>query len=50
MNRPTETPIEIDNPKQILEQNNNLKTDAIQESHPRLEAIRNLQESNKAEN
>jgi len=49
MNRPAKTAIEITNPRQILEDVNNLETDSISVSHPRLEAIRNLQESYKAE-
>jgi outer membrane protein TolC len=39
----------ISNPKQILEQKELIETDSISKNHPRLEVIRNLQESNKAE-
>lgn len=49
MNRPLKTPVLISNPKQILEQKDILETDSISKNHPRLEVIRNLQESNKAE-
>jgi outer membrane protein TolC len=49
MNRSLQTPIEILNPKQVLEQQALTKSKLISEDHPRLKAIRNLQESNKAE-
>lgn len=49
LNRPLKTPVSISNPKQILEQQEITVTDSISDSHPRLKAIRNLQESNKAE-
>ncbi|NGZ90595.1 TolC family protein [Psychroflexus maritimus] len=48
-NRPLKTPVLISNPKQILEQKDILETDSISKNHPRLEVIRNLQASNKAE-
>lgn len=49
MNRQLKTPVLISNPKQILEQKEFMQTDSISKNHPRLEAIRHLQESNKAE-
>ena len=49
INRSLKTPILILNPQQILEQNKFIETEAIHKNHPRLEAIRNLQESNHAE-
>ena len=49
MNRPTETPIVIDNPRQILENTNDLKMQKIAENHPRLEKIQRKQEANEAE-
>lgn len=49
MNRELKTPVNILNPKQILEQKNLVETDAVANNHPRLETIRNLQKSNKAE-
>ncbi|MFN2262119.1 MAG: TolC family protein [Psychroflexus sp.] len=49
MNRPLQTPVLISNPEQILEQKEFKEMDSISENHPRLEMIRNLQESNKAE-
>ncbi|MBZ9778001.1 TolC family protein [Psychroflexus sp. CAK8W] len=49
MNRQLKTPVLISDPKQILEQKEVVETDSISKNHPRLEAIRNLQESNKAE-
>ncbi|MBZ9652184.1 TolC family protein [Psychroflexus montanilacus] len=49
MNRQLKTPVLIPNPEQILEQKDVMETDSISKNHPRLEAIRNLQESNKAE-
>lgn len=49
MNRTLKTPVLIANPKQILEQKDMLETDSISKNHPRLEVIRNLQASNKAE-
>ena len=49
MNRSLQTPIEILNPKQVLEQQALTKSKLISEDHTRLKAIRNLQESNKAE-
>lgn len=49
MNRQLKTPVFISNSKQILEQKKVVETDSISKNHPRLEAIRNLQESNKAE-
>lgn len=48
MNRQLKTPVLISNPKQILEQKEIMETDTISRNHPRLEAIRNLQTSNKA--
>ena len=48
MNRQLQTPIEILNPKQILEQQALMRSKSISEEHPRLVAIRNLQKSNKA--
>ena len=48
MNRSLQTPIEILNPKQVLEQQALMKSKSISKEHPRLETIRNLQESNKA--
>ena len=49
MNRQLKTPILISNPEQILDQKDVVEMDSISKDHPRLEAIRNLQESNKAE-
>ncbi|GGE13692.1 TolC family protein [Psychroflexus salis] len=49
INRSLKTPILILNPQQILEQNKFIEIEAIHKNHPRLEAIRNLQESNHAE-
>ncbi|MDR9401419.1 MAG: TolC family protein [Psychroflexus sp.] len=49
MHRQLKTPVLISNPKQILEQKDMLETDSISKNHPRLEVIRNLQASNKAE-
>jgi len=49
MHRQLKTPVLISNPKQILEQKDILETDSISKNHPRLEFIRNLRESNKAE-
>jgi outer membrane protein TolC len=49
MHRQLKTPVLISNPKQILEQKELIETDSISKNHPRLEVIRNLQESNKAE-
>lgn len=49
MNRPLKTPISIPNIEQILQQKEVMEMDSISKNHPRLEAIRNLQESNKAE-
>lgn len=50
MNRPLKMPVLISNPQQILQQKESMQTDSISKNHPRLEMIRNLQESNKAEN
>lgn len=49
LNRQLKTPVLTSNPKKILEQKEILATDSISKNHPRLETIRNLQESNKAE-
>ena len=49
MNRPLKTPLLIPNPKQILEQNQRIETEALPKNHPRLETIRKLQASNLAE-
>jgi outer membrane protein TolC len=49
LNRPLSTPVLIPNPKQILEQQNLIAINSISDDHPRLEAIRKLQASNKAE-
>ena len=49
MNRPLETEVIISDPKQVLEVSSLSTPESKLKSHPRLEAIRNLQESNKAE-
>ena len=49
MNRDLRKPINMVNPKFILEQDNGVKLDSISITHPRLEVVRNLQKSNKAE-
>ena len=49
MNRDLRKPINMVNPKFILEQDNLMKSDSISITHPRLEVVRNLQKSNKAE-
>ncbi|MBZ9628745.1 TolC family protein [Psychroflexus sp. CAK1W] len=49
MNRQLKTPVLISNPKQILEEKEVMQTDSVSKNHPRLEAIRQLQKSNKAE-
>jgi len=49
MDRQLKTPVQILNPKQILEQNEWIETDSIVRNHPRLEAIRKLKASNEAE-
>jgi outer membrane protein TolC len=49
MNRPLKTPFDISNPNQILVQKEFMQTDSISKNHPRLETIRNMQASNKAE-
>ncbi|MFD0931937.1 TolC family protein [Psychroflexus salinarum] len=49
MNRQLKTPVLISNPKQILDQKEVMQTDSVSKNHPRLEAIRHLKESNKAE-
>ncbi len=48
LNRPLKTPISITNPKQILAQKVIGLTDSIAQNHPRLEILRNLQQSNHA--
>ncbi|MFO7746050.1 MAG: TolC family protein, partial [Psychroflexus sp.] len=47
--RQLKTPVLISNPKQILDQKEVMQTDSVSKNHPRLEAIRHLKESNKAE-
>ena len=49
MNSKLNTPVQILNPKQILEQNERIEIDSMVRNHPRLEAIRKLKASNKAE-
>jgi outer membrane protein TolC len=43
------TPVQILNPKQILEQNERIEIDSMVRNHPRLESIRKLKASNEAE-
>ncbi|TXE18501.1 TolC family protein [Psychroflexus gondwanensis] len=49
MDRQLNTPVQILNPKQILEQNESIEIDSMVRNHPRLEAIRKLKASNEAE-
>ena len=49
MHRQLKTPVLIADPQQILEQKDIVATDSIPKDHPRLEAIRKLQASNKAQ-
>ncbi|PKG42027.1 TolC family protein [Psychroflexus sp. MES1-P1E] len=49
MDRQLKTPVQILNPKQILEQNEWIEIDSMLRNHPRLEAIRKLKASNEAE-
>ncbi len=49
MDRQLKTPVQILNPKQILEQNEWIEIDSILRNHPRLEAIRKLKASNESE-
>lgn len=49
MNRPLKTPVLIPSPKQVLDQKEVMQMDSVSKNHPRLEAIRHLKESNKAE-
>ncbi|WP_019037427.1 TolC family protein [Psychroflexus tropicus] len=49
MNRALNTPILISDPQYILEQKEFQPIDTISKNHPRLESIRKLQKSNKAE-
>jgi cobalt-zinc-cadmium efflux system outer membrane protein len=49
MDRQLNIPVQILNPKQILEQNEWIEIDSILRNHPRLEAIRKLKASNEAE-
>ncbi|SDG45774.1 TolC family protein [Psychroflexus sediminis] len=49
MNRPLEAPVLIPNPKQTLEQIQFMESDTLSITHPRLERIRSLQDSNAAE-
>lgn len=49
MDRQLNTPVQILNPKQILEQNESIEIDSMVRNHPRLEAIRKLKAYNEAE-
>ena len=49
MDRQLNTPVQILNPKQILEQKERIEIDSMVRNHPRLESIRKLKASNEAE-
>lgn len=48
LNQPLKTPVEIQNPEQILRKNEFMKFDTVDNNHPRLEAIRLMEKSNSA--